>query len=88
MRSTTRESVSGAGRVSEKEPPTSDEGKVAGGSEAKQRDTVAGRCQGQVGGLHLLNESRQRGGVPWAKGGLRSAQHCGRLHYHWGFQGV
>lgn len=88
MRSAARESVFAAGRVKEKEAPTSDEGKVAGGSEVKQRGTVAGRCQGQVGGLHLLNESSQCRGVPWATGGLRSAQHCGRLHHYWGFQGM
>lgn len=88
MRSAARESVSAAGRVKEKEAPTSDEGKVAGGSEVTHRGTVAGRSEGQVGGLHLLNESCQRRGVPWATGGLRSAQHCGRLHYNWGFQGM
>lgn len=39
-------------------------------------------------GLHLLNESRQCRGVPWPTGGLRSAQHCRRLHHYRGFQGM
>lgn len=76
------------GKWREKEVPTSDEGTVAGGSEAKQRDAVAGHCEGQVGGLHLLNESRQRWGVPWPTGGLCTAQHCRRLHHYRGFQGM
>lgn len=37
------------GEWREKEAPTSDEGTVAGGSEAKQRGAVAGHCEGQVG---------------------------------------
>lgn len=46
MRSTARESVSRAGRVKKKEAPTSHDGS----SKVKQWGTVAGRCQGQVGG--------------------------------------
>lgn len=88
MRSAARESVSVAGRV-----------KGKGGanfrwryscrrqwSKAKRRSGWA--LWGPGGGLHLLNESRQRRGVPWPTGGRRSAQHCRRLHHYRGFQGM
>lgn len=69
-----------------------DDRKVGSGGEGRSRiqrqDWSLCVYVGQVGGLHLLNEPCQHQGVPWATGGFSPAQHRGRLHHHWGVQGV